>query len=78
MTGLTRTTLAFFLLLLAGCCWALLDAARADDAVRSWPDRAGPALSVSYLEPAGPVTGQPVRAHPGLRPIFTLDFVYAP
>ncbi len=78
MTGLTKTYLACFLLLLAAGGWVLQDAARAHDAVRTWPDRPGPALSVSYLEHAAPGEDPGAAPHPGLRPLVYLDFVHAP
>ena len=84
MTSLTRSYMAVFLLLVVGLVLVLTDAtiARGPDGntgAAAFHALPGNALAVPYFEARWRVLGDDSGAlFPGMRPLSTMDFVYAP
>ncbi len=84
MTSLTRSYLAVFVLLIVGFVVILADsttAAHSGTGARAAVFTAlpGTALAVPYFEARWRILGEHSGAlFPGMRPLSTMDFVYAP
>ena len=79
MTFLTKAYLSVLGLLILASALVIVDAKTQTSSTWGLVTLPGPALAVSYAEPRWPLLAEePAVLHPGLRPLSTMGWVYAP